>query len=110
MADQFNSNSNLIESLNENVKNKNTQQSYGWKFLKILGTTKGPRPKIESYELEETLIKILEDCFGTVRKKDGQDCECYSLRIMVTSTDLYLKEQGYIFQETDLLVENFSLD
>ena len=52
MADQFeDGNSNLIESLNENVKNKNTQQSYGWKFLKILGTTKGPRPKIESYEL-----------------------------------------------------------
>ena len=30
MADQFeDSNSNLIESLKQNVKNKNTQQSYG---------------------------------------------------------------------------------
>ena len=30
MTDQFeDGNSNLIESLNENVKNKNTQQSYG---------------------------------------------------------------------------------
>ena len=30
MADQFeDSNSNLIESLKENVNNKNTQQSYG---------------------------------------------------------------------------------
>ena len=67
------------------------------KSLKILGRTKGSRPKIESYEPEEALIKILEDCFGKVRKKDGQDCECDSLRIMVTSTDLYLKEQGYHF-------------
>ena len=56
------------------------------KSLKILGRTKGSRPKIESYEPEEELIKILEDCFGKVRKKDGQDCECDSLRIMVTST------------------------
>ena len=45
----------------------------------MLGTTKGPRPKIESFEPEEALIKILEDCFGTVRKKDGQDYECDSL-------------------------------
>ena len=66
------------------------------KSLKILGRTKGPRPKIESYE-PEALNKILEDFFGTVRKKDGQDYECYSLRIMVTSIDLFLKEQGYHF-------------
>ena len=64
------------------------------KSLKILGRTKGPRPKIESYEPEAL---ILEDCFGKVHKKDGQDYECYSLRIMVTSINLYLKEQGYHF-------------
>ena len=97
MADQFeDSNSNLIESLKENVKTKTLNKAMA-KSLKVLGRTKGPRPKIESYESEEALIKILEDCFGTVRKKDGQDYECDSLRIMVTSINLYLKEQGYHF-------------
>ena len=32
-------------------------------------------------------------------KKDGQDYESDSLRIMVTSIDRYLKEQGYHFPE-----------
>ena len=33
--------------------------------------------------------------YATVRKKDGQNYEPNSLRLMVTSIDCYLKEQGY---------------
>lgn len=55
---------------------------------------KGHGQKIENHE-EEALKKILEDFYATMRKKDGQDYEPDSLRIMVTSIDCYLKEQGY---------------
>ena len=41
------------------------------------------------------LNKILEDFYATVRKKNGEDYEPDSLRVMVTAMDRYLADKGY---------------
>ena len=95
MADRFGENNNiLIQSLKENAKNKNTQQSTNnWvKVWKSWTAQKGYDDSIEKYE-PEALNKILEEFYATVRKKDGEDYEPDSLRVMVTAIDRYLTEK-----------------
>ena len=41
------------------------------------------------------LNKILEQFYATVRKKDGDDYEPDSLRVMVTAIDRYLADKEY---------------
>ncbi|KAL9987244.1 hypothetical protein ACROYT_G001519 [Oculina patagonica] len=97
MADRFaESNNILIESLKENSKNKNTQQSTNnWlKVWKSWASEKGYDESIEKYE-PEALNKILEEFYATVRKKDGEDYEPESLRVMATAIDRYLIEKEY---------------
>lgn len=72
MAERFGeSNDILIESLKDNSKNKNTQQSSNnWiKVWKTWAAENGHDDSTESYE-PEVLNKILEDLYTTVRKKD----------------------------------------
>ena len=97
MADRFGESNNiLIQSLKENAKNKNTQQStINWvKVWKSWAAQKGYDDSIEKYE-PEGLNKILEEFYATVRKKDGEDYEPDSLRVMVTAIDRYLAEKEY---------------
>ena len=97
MADRLGESNNvLIQSLKENAKNKNTQQSTNnWlKVWKSWASQKGYGESIEKYE-PEALKKILEDFYATVRKKDGEDYEPDSLRVMVTAIDRYLTEKEY---------------
>ena len=97
MADRFGESNNiLIQSLKENAKNKNTQQSTNnWvKVWKSWAAQKGYDDSIEKYE-PEGLNKILEEFYATVRKKDGEDYEPDSLRVMVTAIDRYLTEKEY---------------
>ena len=86
----------LIESLKENANNKNTQQSTNnWiKVWKSWASQKGYDESIENYE-PEALNKIVEEFYATVRKKDGEDYEPDSLRVMVTSIDRYLTDKEY---------------
>ena len=49
---------------------------------------------IEKYE-PEALNKILEEFYSTIRKKDGEDYEPDSLRVMATAIDRYLSEKEY---------------
>ena len=97
MADRFGESNNiLIQSLKENAKNKNTQQSTNnWvKVWKSWAAQKGYDDSIEKYE-PQGLNKILEEFYATVRKKDGEDYEPDSLRVMVTAIDRYLTEKEY---------------
>ena len=86
----------LIQSLRENAMNKNTVQSTNnWvKVWKSWAAQKGHDESIEKYE-PEALNKILEQFYATVRKKDGDDYEPDSLRVMVTAIDRYLTEKEY---------------
>ena len=74
--------------------NKNTLQSTNnWvKVLKSWAAQKGYGESIENYE-PKTLNKILEQFYATVRKKNGDDYEPGSLRVMVTAIDRYLIEK-----------------
>ena len=95
MADRFGESNNiLIQSLKENAKIKNIQQSTNnWvKVWKSWAAQKGYDDNIEKYE-PEALNKILEEFYATVRKKDGEDYEPDSLRVMVTTIDRYLTEK-----------------
>ena len=95
MADRFGESNNiLIQSLEENAKNKNAQQSTNnWvKVWKSWAAQKGYDDSMEKYE-PEALKKILEEFYATVRKKDGEDYEPDSLRVMVTAIDRYLTER-----------------
>ena len=97
MADRLGESNNvLIQSLKENAKNKNTQQSTNnWlKVWKSWASQKGYDESIEKYE-PEALNKILEEFYATVRKKDGEDYEPDSLHVMVTAIDRYLTEKEY---------------
>ena len=97
MAGRFGESNNiLIQSLKENAKNKNTQQSTNnWvKVWKSWAAQKGYDDSIEKYE-PEGLNKILEEFYATVRKKDEEDYEPDSLRVMVTAIDRYLTEKEY---------------
>ena len=90
MADRFGESNNiLIQSLKENAKNINTQQSTNnWvKIWTSWAAQKGYDDSIEKYE-PEGLNKILEE-------KDGEDYEPDSLRVMVTAIDRYLTEKEY---------------
>ena len=86
----------LIQSLKENAKNKNTQQSTNnWlKVWKSWASQKGYDESIEKYE-PEALNKILEEFYATVRKKDGEDYEPDSVRVNVTAIDRYLTQKEY---------------
>ena len=86
----------LIQSLRENAMNKNTVQSTNnWvKVRKSWAAQKGHDESIEKYE-PEALNKILEQFYATVRKKDGDDYEPDSLRVMATAVDRYLPEKEY---------------
>ena len=55
---------------------------------------KGHDKSNEGYE-PVALNKILEDFYATLRKKNGEDYEPDSLRIMVTAMDRYLADKGY---------------
>ena len=55
---------------------------------------KGHDKSIEGYE-PVALNKIVEDFYATVRKKNGEDHENDSLRVMVTAMDRYLADKGY---------------
>ena len=83
----------LIQSLKENAMNKNTLQSTNnWiKVWKSWAAQKGYDESIEKYK-PETLNKILEQFYATIRKKDG---EPDSLRVMVAAIDRYLTEKEY---------------
>ena len=70
----------LIQSLKENALNKNTVQSTN-NWIKVWAAQMGYD------ESRETLNKILEQFYATVRKKDGGDYEPDSLRVMVTAID-----------------------
>ena len=97
MADRLGESNNvLIQSLKENTKNKNTQQSTNnWlKVCKSWASQKGYDESIEKDE-PEALNKILEEFYATVRQKDGEDYEPDSLRVMVTAIDRYLTEKEY---------------
>ena len=97
MADRLRESNNvLIQSLKENAKNKNTQQSTNnWlKFWKSWASQKGYGESMEKYE-PEAMNKILEEFYATVRKKDGEDYEPDSLRVMMTAIDRYLTEKEY---------------
>ena len=85
----------LIQSLKENAMNKNTLQSTNnWvKVWKSWASQKGYDESIEQYE-PEVQNKILEQFYATVRK-DGNDNEPDSLRVMVTAIDRYLAEKEY---------------
>jgi len=89
------SNNILVQSLKENAKNKNTQQSTNnWvKVWKSWAAQNGYDDSIEKYE-PEGVNKILEEFYATVRKKDGGDYEPDSLRVMVTAIDRYLTEKS----------------
>ena len=84
----------LIQSLNENSKNKNTQQSTDnqLKVSKYWASQNGYDESIEKYE-PVALNKILEDFYATICKKYGEDNELYNLRVMVTATDQYVTEK-----------------
>ena len=97
MADRLGESNNIfMQSLKENAKDKNTQQSTNnsVKVWKSLAAQKGCDDSIEKYE-PEAPNKILEDFYATVRKKDGVDYERDSLREMVTAIDRYLTEKEY---------------
>ena len=74
MADRFAEINNiLIQSLKNNAKNKNTQQSTN-KWINVCSAwteQKGHYKSIKGYELV-ALNKILEDFYATVRKKNGK--------------------------------------
>lgn len=76
--------------------NKNTLQSTNnWaKVWKSWAAQKGYDDSMEKYE-PEVLNKILEQFYATVRKKDGDDYEPDSLRVMVIAIDRYLAEKEY---------------
>ena len=82
--------------MKENTKNKNTQQSTNnWvEVWKSWAAQKGYDNSIEKYE-PEALNKILEEFYATVHKKDREDYETDSLRVMVTAIDRYLTEKEY---------------
>ena len=86
----------LIQSLKENALSKNTLQSTNnWiKVSKSQATQKGYDESIENYE-PETLKEILEQFDATIRKKDGDDYEPDSLRVMVAAIDRYLTDKEY---------------
>ena len=97
MADRFaESNNILIQSLKDNGRSKNTQQSTNnWiNVWGAYGEQKGHDKSIEGYE-PVALNKILQDFYATVRKKNGEDYEPDSLHIMVTAMDRYLADKGY---------------
>ena len=76
--------------------NKNTLQSTNnWvKVWKTWAAQKGYDECIEKYA-PETLNKILEQFYAAVRKKNGDDYEPGSLRVMATTIDRYLIEKEY---------------
>ena len=84
----------LMQSLKENAMNKNTlQNANNWvKVWKTWAAQKVYDECIENYE-PETLNKILEQFYAAVRKKNGDDYEPGSLRVMVTAIDRYLIEK-----------------
>ena len=95
MADRFGESNNiLIQSLKENAKNKNTQQSTNnWiKVWKSWAAHKGSDDRIVKYK-PEALSKILETFSATFRKKDGEDYEPDSLRVIVIAIDRDLTEK-----------------
>ena len=97
MADRLRESSNvLIQSLNENAKNKNTQQSTDnqLKVWMYWASQNGCHESIEKYE-PEALNKILEEFYATVGEKYGQNNERDNLRVMVTATDQYVTEKEY---------------
>ena len=99
MADRFGeSNNTLIQSLKDYAKNKNKQQrTNNWiNVWSAWPEQKGHDKNIEGYE-PAALNKILEDFYATaaVRKKNGEDYEPDSLRVMVTAMDRYLADKGY---------------
>ena len=97
MADRFaESNNVLIESLKDNAKNKNTQQSTNnWiNVWSAWAEQKGMTKVFRGYG-PVALNKILEDFYATVRKKNGEDHEPDSLSVMVTVIDRYLAYKGY---------------
>ena len=55
---------------------------------------KGYDESIEKYE-PEALNKIFQQFYVTVRKKDGEDYEPDSLRLMVAAIERYLTEKEY---------------
>ena len=64
------------------------------KVSKSWASRKGYNYSIEKYELE-ALNKIIEQFYATVHKKDGDDYEPDSLRVMVTAIDRLLTEKEY---------------
>ena len=97
MADRFaESNNILIQSLKDNAKNKNMQQSTNsWiNIWSAWAEQKGRDKSTEGYE-PVALNKILEDFYTTVRKQNGEDYEPHSLCIMVTAMNRYLADKGY---------------
>ena len=64
------------------------------KVWKSWAAQKGYDESIEKYE-REALNKILEEFYSTVSKKDREDYEPDSLRVMATAIDRYLSEKEY---------------
>ena len=79
----------------QRTKTLNKAQLNNWvKVRKSWAAQKGYEDSIEKYE-PEALTKILEEFYATVCKKDGEDYEPDSLRVMVTAIDRYLTEKEY---------------
>ena len=85
MADSSGESDNiLIQNFKENAMNKNTLQgTNSWvKVWKSWSCQKGYDDCIEKYE-PESLNKILEQFYTTVRKKDGDDYEPNRERVQI---------------------------
>jgi len=87
------SNQNIVEQLEENVKNKNTlKATQTWlNVWQTWATKRKLNPKLEEYEPEE-LDKTLQIFYTEIRTKDGFEYEFESLKSMLEALDRYFKE------------------
>ena len=87
---------NTIQELQNNTKNKNTCLStkFWITAFKSWAKQKGFLKDIETYEPSE-LDTALQQFYAEVRNKDGEDYEPDSLRVMIAALDRHLKEHGH---------------
>ena len=90
------SDENNIKNLKEASKNSNTEYSTeNWIRVFIAwASSRGYNTAMESYSPVD-LNKKLEQFYAEIRKKDGEEYEPDSLKVMHASLDRYLKEKKY---------------
>ena len=88
---------NTIESLKNSAKNENTRKSTEFllRVWKKWCEEKEVARDIEHYKPE--LNNLLERFYTEVRTKEGEDYEPECLKIIMTSLDRNLKENGYAY-------------